>query len=41
MGQKYRRMKGKKQRSVCVAHNYAFAIGGDLQPKLMTFSQNV
>ena len=41
MEQKYHRMEGQKPRPVCVAHNYDFAKGGDLQPKVVKFSQNV
>ena len=42
MGQNYRRMEGQKPGPVCVAHNHDFAKGGgNLQPKVMKFSQNV
>ena len=41
MGQKYRRMEGQKLGPVCEAHNHDFATGGDLQPKVIKFSQNV
>ena len=41
MGQKYRRMEGQKLGPVCEAHNHDFARGGDLQPKVIKFSQNV
>ena len=34
-------MEGLKPRPVCVALNHGFAKGGDLQPKVMKFSQNV
>ena len=41
MGQRYHRMEGKKPRLVCVAHNHDFSKGGDIQPKVMKFFQNV
>ena len=41
MGQRFHRMKGQKPGPVCVAHNHDFAKGGDFQPKVMKFSQNV
>ena len=39
MGQRYGRMEGQKLRPVCVAHNHDFAKRGDLQPKVIQFSQ--
>ena len=41
MGQRYHRTEGQKPGPVCVAHNHDFATGGDLQPKVMKFSENV
>ena len=41
MGQRYRKMEGQKPRPVCVAHNQDFAKGGDFQPQIIKFSQNV
>ena len=39
MEQSYRRMEGQKPRLVFVAHYHDFAKGGDLQSKVMKFSQ--
>ena len=40
-GQSFRRMEGQKPGPVCVAHNHDCAKGGDPQPKVMKFFQNV
>ena len=41
MGQRYRRMEGQKLGPVRVAYNHDFVKGGDLQPNIIKFSQNV
>ena len=41
MEQSYRRIEGQKPGPMCLAYNHDFAKVGDLQPKVMKFSQHV